>query len=58
MRCSMVVSHGDVMSIELLLVGQRIKVRLDGERDNRGRVVGQILLERLRVYAGSHVDCS
>jgi hypothetical protein len=45
-----------MVSIELLLVGQRVKVRLDSERDNGGRVVSEVLLECLGVYAGRHFD--
>jgi hypothetical protein len=41
--------------IELLLVGQRLEVRSDAERDDGGRAVSQVLLECLGIYAGRHV---
>jgi hypothetical protein len=43
------------VSIELLFVGQRLKVRLDGQRHNGRWAVGQVLLECLGVYASRHV---
>jgi hypothetical protein len=42
------------VGVELLLVAQRIKVRLDGQRHDSGRAIGQVLLERLRVYGSGH----
>ena len=39
-------STTDIVCILLLLCVQSVKVRLDGQRDNSRRVVGQVLLER------------
>ena len=52
------VIHGDVVGIELLLVCQRIEVRLDCEGNDGWGAVSQVLLERLGIYARSHVGCS
>lgn len=43
------------MGIELLFVRQRLEMRLDGEWDDTGRTVGEVLLEGLRFYASRHV---
>lgn len=43
------------MGIELLLVGKSFKVRLNGQRNNRGRTVSKVLLLGLGVYTGSHL---
>jgi len=43
------------VGVELLLVAERIEVRLDGQRHDSGRAIGQVLLERLGVYSGGHV---
>ena len=48
----------EMMGIELLLVGQRFEVGLDGEIDDGGGVVGKILPQRLRVDGGSHSEGS
>jgi hypothetical protein len=49
------VLHGNVVSIELLLVIESLEVGLDGKRNDTGWAVGQVLLECFRVYASSHV---
>jgi hypothetical protein len=53
----MVSVHGDVVSVELLFVAERFEVGFDRERDDCGRVVGQVLLEGLRVYRSRHFGC-
>lgn len=40
----------DVVSILLLFGVQGIEMRLDSQRDNSGRVVGEVLLQRRRVH--------
>jgi hypothetical protein len=50
------VSTQMVVSVELLIVSKRLKVRLDRERHDGRRAIGQVLFQRLRVYAGGHVD--
>lgn len=42
------------MSIELLLVVQRLEVGLDRERNNGGRAVGEVLLKRFCFYGCTH----
>lgn len=45
---------GDIVSIELLLVTQRVEVGLDFQWNDRGRVVSQVMLESL--FIDSHLD--
>lgn len=48
--------HGDVVGIELLLVGQRVEVGFDGEGNDSRRAVSEVLFEGFRVYARRHVE--
>lgn len=42
------------MGIELLLVREGVEMGLDSKRDYGWRTIGQVLLERLGIYAGRH----
>lgn len=44
------------MGVELLLVRQRLKVGPDGQRHDSWWAVGQVLLERFRLYGRRHDD--
>jgi hypothetical protein len=44
----------EMVGVELLLVAQRFEVGFDDEIDYGRRVVGEVLLQRLRVDRGSH----
>ena len=46
--------HGNVVSVKLLLLIERFKVGLDGERDNGWGVVGEVVLESVTI--GCHSE--
>lgn len=47
--------RGDMVGIELLLVGESLKVGFNGEGNDGWWAVGQVLLESFRVDARSHL---